>query len=111
MGGKKTARPGLVLSVVGGVVLAIAAGLLVFGIAALSAVTYGESGASPWSAYLTVAAGALALLGGGASLVVGRRRHAANMNRPRTYADQNGDHTLTAEDRPTNPYDTATRRL
>ncbi|WP_146067332.1 hypothetical protein [Arthrobacter sp. SX1312] len=109
MTSKKTARPGPVLSVVGGIVLVASAVLLVMGIDALNAVTYRESGDSVVGAYLLIGFGAVAFLAGGALLAAGRRRHAADMNRPRTYADQHEDHALTAEDRPTNPHDTKAR--
>lgn len=108
-GSMGTAQPGLVLSVVGGVVLVVAAVLVVMGIDALNAVTYRATGESPAGAYLLIGAGAAALLAGGASLAVGRRRHAAHMDRPRTYADQPEDHTLTTEDRTGNPHDTKAR--
>lgn len=101
----KTARPGLILSVVGGIVLVASVVLLVLGIDALNAITYREAGDSVVGAYLLNGIGAVTFLAGGALLAVGRRRHAADMNRPRTYADQHEDHTLTAEDRPTNPHD------
>lgn len=109
MTSKNTARPGLVLSVVGGIVLVASAVLFVLGIDALSAVTYQESGDSVVGAYVLIGIGAVAFLTGGALLAMGRRRHTADMNRPRTYADQHEDHTLTAEDRPTNPHDTKAR--
>jgi uncharacterized membrane protein len=109
MSSKKTTRPGLVLSVVGGIVLLVSAVLLLLGIDALNAATYRGSADSPGGAYVLIGVGAVAFLAGGASLALGRRRHATDMNRPRTYADQHGDHTLTAEDRPTNPYDTKAR--
>ncbi|MHA7239104.1 hypothetical protein [Arthrobacter sp. TMS1-12-1] len=109
MTSKKTVRPGLVLSVVGGIVLVASAVLLVSGIDALNAVTYRESADSVFGAYLLIGIGAVAFLAAGALLAVGRRRHAADMKRPRTYADQHDDHTLTTEDRPTNPHDTKAR--
>jgi hypothetical protein len=101
----ETARPGLVLSMVGGIVLVASAVLLVLGIDALNAITYRKAGDPVVGAYLLIGIGTVAFLAGGALLAGGRRRHASNMNRPRTYADQHADHTLAAEERPTNPHD------
>lgn len=109
MSSRNAAHPGLVLSVIGGAVLVIAVVLLVPGINAFSAVTYGGANCSSVSAYLMIAAGAVAFLAGGTLLAVGRRCHCADMKRRRTYADQHDDHTLTAEDRPTTPYDKKVR--
>ncbi|TDK28112.1 hypothetical protein E2F48_03175 [Arthrobacter crusticola] len=105
---KRADRPGQWLTVAGGGILILAAALLVPGIDALNRATYGGGGNSA-EALTLLGLGAVALLAGAAVLIVGRRRSAAGMRRPRTYADRHDHHTLPAEDRPTNPNDTLLR--
>ncbi len=88
--------------------LVLAAALLVPGIDALNRVTYGGGGNAA-QALTLLGLGAVALLAGAAVLIAGRRRSAAELSRPRTYADRHENHTLPAEDRPTNPNDTILR--
>ena len=93
----------------GGAALLLAALLLVPGIDGLSAALYGDGGRAPAAVLILLGTGTTALVVGTALLVLGRRRHAADLNRARGYAEQHDGHTIPAEDRPTNPYDTSLR--
>ncbi len=104
---RRPTQAGQWLTGVGAGILVLAAALLVPGIDAFNRATYGGGDAA--EALTLLGPGAAALLAGAAVLIAGRRRSAAEMRRPRTYADRHENHTLPAEDRPTNPNDTSLR--
>ncbi len=96
-------------TVSGAVALVLAAVVLLPGIDALSDSLYRDGDGDMTAALAMLIVGGIILAGGAALLVIGRRRHAAEMNRGRGYAEQHDGHSLRTEDRPTNPYDTQLR--